>query len=313
MTPPRSFPSHNDAETLFDRLDAAGLTWRVYCDPPSHYSLTGIIHAPRLADRFATNFFSTRQFFEDAETGSLPTYSFIEPQIIGWNHNDMHPPFGGVIGALGEQLGAEDAATCSPRPRSSPARTCSQHLRRDPQLLLADRLQPPQHDTAGDLDEHGGTYDHVPPPPAVPPAGTGAVGAVRFHVQAARACGLRRSRSRRGSRSEPSSTTCTTTRRLIRTMRERWDLGNPAHRARAAVSDIGPVLTRDEPRGPDEWPDVDPQPVPEFDESLIPLDAPLSPLAKAFIGEGKRSHSPASSINPCLRSQTLKISRAGRR
>ena len=84
-------------ETLFDRLDAAGLTWKVYCDPPSHYSLTGLIHAPRLARRFATNFFSTRQFFADAEAGTLPTYSFIEPQIIGWNHNDMHPPFGGVV------------------------------------------------------------------------------------------------------------------------------------------------------------------------------------------------------------------------
>ena len=45
---------------------------------------------PRLASRFATNFFSTSQFFEDAERGKLPTSSFIEPQIIGWNHNDMH-------------------------------------------------------------------------------------------------------------------------------------------------------------------------------------------------------------------------------
>jgi hypothetical protein len=26
MSPPGSFPRHNDAETLFDRLDAAGLT-----------------------------------------------------------------------------------------------------------------------------------------------------------------------------------------------------------------------------------------------------------------------------------------------
>jgi phospholipase C len=94
-TPADAFPVNNTAETLFDRLDANGLTWRVYCDPPSHYSLTGIIHASRLRDRFATNFFSTAQFFEDAETGQLPTYAFIEPQIIGYNHNDMHPPTAG--------------------------------------------------------------------------------------------------------------------------------------------------------------------------------------------------------------------------
>jgi phospholipase C len=54
-----------------------------------------IITRPAATSRFATNFFSTRQFFADVENGQLPTYSFIERQIIGWNHNDMHPPFGG--------------------------------------------------------------------------------------------------------------------------------------------------------------------------------------------------------------------------
>ncbi|HLM25813.1 MAG TPA: alkaline phosphatase family protein [Thermoleophilaceae bacterium] len=106
-SPPGSFPRENTAETLFERLEAAGLTWKVYCDPPSHYSLTGIIHASRLAPRFATNFFSTRQFFEDAENGELPTYSFIEPQIIGWNHNDMHPPFGGVVATMAKAKGLD--------------------------------------------------------------------------------------------------------------------------------------------------------------------------------------------------------------
>jgi phospholipase C len=41
MTPPESFIAHNAAETLFDRGERHGLSWRVYCDPPSHYSLTG--------------------------------------------------------------------------------------------------------------------------------------------------------------------------------------------------------------------------------------------------------------------------------
>jgi phospholipase C len=47
-----------------------------------------------LRRRFATHFFSTEQFFEDAEKGELPTYAFIEPQIIGHAHNDMHPAYG---------------------------------------------------------------------------------------------------------------------------------------------------------------------------------------------------------------------------
>ena len=41
-----------------------------------------IIHAPRLKDRFATHFFTTDQFYEDAAKGELPAYSFIEPQSL---------------------------------------------------------------------------------------------------------------------------------------------------------------------------------------------------------------------------------------
>jgi phospholipase C len=59
MEPAAAFPLRNDAETIFERLEAQGLTWRVYCDPPSHISLTGIIHAPRLHERWETNFFTT--------------------------------------------------------------------------------------------------------------------------------------------------------------------------------------------------------------------------------------------------------------
>jgi phospholipase C len=54
ITPPDSFPRHNTAETMFDRLEAHGLTWRVYCNPPAHVSFTALIHAARLKDRFAT-------------------------------------------------------------------------------------------------------------------------------------------------------------------------------------------------------------------------------------------------------------------
>jgi phospholipase C len=96
MEPAESFPLHNDAETIFERLEKQGLTWRVYCDPPSHISLTGIIHAPRLAERWSTNFFTTDRFLADAATGQLPTYSFIEPNLL-YGHNDMHPAFDALL------------------------------------------------------------------------------------------------------------------------------------------------------------------------------------------------------------------------
>lgn len=37
----------------------------MYCDPPSHMSLTGLIHAPRLWEHFRTRFVTTDQFLQD--------------------------------------------------------------------------------------------------------------------------------------------------------------------------------------------------------------------------------------------------------
>jgi phospholipase C len=91
-----AFPIHNTAETLFDRLEAKGLTWCVYCDAPSPASFTGLIHAPRLRGRFKTNFKTVADFLEDASAGRLPTYAFIEPNMW-YAHNDMHPPESGLL------------------------------------------------------------------------------------------------------------------------------------------------------------------------------------------------------------------------
>ena len=44
-----NFPLHNVAETVFERLEAAGLPWRVYVDPGMRMSVTGMIHAAGLA------------------------------------------------------------------------------------------------------------------------------------------------------------------------------------------------------------------------------------------------------------------------
>jgi phospholipase C len=70
---------------------------------------------------------------------------------------------------------------------------------------------------------------------------------------------------------------------MIRTMRERWNLGEPLTARDADAADIGPVLTLDRPRAPQDWPDVAPLPVPAFNETLIPLNQPLTPLAQALV------------------------------
>ena len=272
-----SFPSQNTAETIFERLEAHGLTWRVYVDRPASVSFTALIHGARLRDRFATHFLSTDAFFADAERGSLPTYSFIEPNLLH-GHNDMHPPFDALMPGLavdapssilgGEDLLARvyDAIRDSPDDASSPGSSTWWNS-----LLMIV------------FDEHGGTYDHVPPPRATPPDRASDPGQLGFRFDR---LGVRLP-AIAVSPWVDERTVVTGEHRhtsVIRTLRERWDLGAPLTARDADAPDLAPLLDRAEPRPPAEWPRVHPAPVPPFDESLVPLDAPLSPLARAFLG-----------------------------
>ncbi len=270
MSPADSFPVHNTAETIFERLESNGLTWRVYCDPPSRISLTGIIHAPRLLDRFATHFFTTDQFLQDAANGDLPTYSFIEPNLL-YGHNDMHPAFDALFPDMmldppsallgGEALLAKiyTAVRSASSPRGSNAYNT---------LLMVN------------FDEHGGTYDHVPPPPVLPPDPAAPAGQMGFAFD------------RSGVRVPaiaisawiPERTVINAEFRhtsVIRTIRERWQLGAPFTARDATARDISPSLSLDAPRPPEDWPEVFPQPVPPFDPAQISPEAELRALPKA--------------------------------
>jgi phospholipase C len=270
LTPIDAFPLHNDAETIFERLDGQGLSWRVYCDPPSHLSLTGVIHARRLLPHFGGRFFSTDQFLADAAEGNLPAYSFIEPNLL-FGHNDMHPAFDALFpdtpidppSALlgGEALLAKiyDAIRTSRSEHGSNAWNT---------LLVVT------------FDEHGGTYDHVPPPPVPPPDPTASFRQYGF--------GFDRSGVRVPafaiSAWIPERTVVNSEYRntsVIRTLRHRWSLGGPLTNRDAVAADITPVLTLDAPRDPDTWPAVVARPVPPF-TGLVPApEAALKGLCRA--------------------------------
>ena len=270
MSPADSFPVHNTAQTIFERLEANGLTWRVYCDPPSRISLTGIIHAPRLLDRFATNFFTTDQFLQDAASGDLPSYSFIEPNLL-YGHNDMHPAFdalfpGTTLDPPSALLGGEAllAKIYTAVRSASSARGSNAYNT----LLMVN------------FDEHGGNYDHVPPPPVLPPDPAAPAGQMGFAFD------------RSGVRVPaiaisawiPERTVINAEYRhtsVIRTIRERWQLGVPLTARDAAARDISPVLSLDSPRPPEDWPEVFPRPVPPFDPAQISPEARLRTLPKA--------------------------------
>ena len=72
-SPFHKWRKQNDAETIFERLEQHGRTWKVYVASPMCVSFHGIIHAARLHDRFATNFVPFSEFERDAAAGTLPT------------------------------------------------------------------------------------------------------------------------------------------------------------------------------------------------------------------------------------------------
>lgn len=132
------------APSIFRRLQDNGKTWRVYFHDMPQASLLRDIWLYAL---FHFKFFS--QFLADAEAGSLPCYSFIEPRyftdlFLNNIPNDEHPPHNVVYA---EQL----IAAVYNAVRSSP---CWKKT-----LFIIT------------CDEHGGCYDHVSPPKAVPPDG----------------------------------------------------------------------------------------------------------------------------------------------
>jgi phospholipase C len=137
-----TFPIPYPGASLFRRLEDCGKSWRVYFHDMPQSSLLRDIWVYAL---FHFRFF--KQFLADAHTGSLPNYSFIEPRyftdlFLREIPNDEHPPHNVVYG---EQL----IAAVYNAVRSSP---CWKQT-----LLIIT------------CDEHGGCFDHIPPPPAVPP------------------------------------------------------------------------------------------------------------------------------------------------
>jgi phospholipase C len=270
LSPADSFPLHNDAETIFERLHRYGQDWMVYCDPPSHMSLTGIIHARRLAPHFGTRFATTDQFLQDCADGTLPAYSFIEPNLL-YGHNDMHPAFDALfpdtpIDPPSSLLGGEALlAKIYDAIRSSSSANGSNAWNT---LLIVT------------FDEHGGTYDHVPPPLVPPPTAGAMAGQYGFAFDRS---GLRVPAIAVSPWIAPRTVVNAEFRNtsVIATLRERWQLGASLTDRDAAAASLASVLTLETPRDPASWPQVIPQPVPPFTGVIPAPDAALHGLAKA--------------------------------
>jgi phospholipase C len=142
------FPSGNDymQPSIFDRLDDAGISWKVY---QSQVTIALVFyHVRQRLDHVVP----IAEYFADAAAGTLPQVSFVDPVFFSSDPNvqsDEHPPANVQIG---------EAFTAS--------------------VLNALMASPNWASSAAFLtyDEHGGFFDHVPPPPAcvpdpIPPTG----------------------------------------------------------------------------------------------------------------------------------------------
>ncbi|MFO7589705.1 MAG: alkaline phosphatase family protein, partial [Acidimicrobiia bacterium] len=155
----------NHTTTVFNLLEAAGKSWRIYYPGSLAFCNSFITQSaltPYLTNDPATNrFFRMSQFFTDVQStgpAGLPSYSFIEPNYVSSQkygpENDGHPnpPYNLIDGPSNLLRADQLVADVYSAIRQSP--------NWDSTLLMIT------------FDEHGGCYDHVPPGPTVSPDGT---------------------------------------------------------------------------------------------------------------------------------------------
>ncbi len=145
-----------DARTIFNQMQESidagrtDLSWGIFGNNQfsskkdedgrfgkDHFSLTRLIMTQLHDTKYDKNFSTLDDFKTKCENGNLPSYSFLEPNYGGPDQNDQHPP--SDIRA-GEKLIADlyDMIKASPAFDST-------------MFIIT-------------YDEHGGCYDHVPPP-----------------------------------------------------------------------------------------------------------------------------------------------------
>jgi phospholipase C len=272
--PVKNWLAGNTAETIFNRLEQHGKTWKVYVHEPDRFSITGLIHYPRLKDRFATHFVPFAQFEADAAAGNLPDFSYIEPTLV-LGHGDYHPAFSRVLGH-GIVIPGVDPPSSILGGEAFLARIYNAYK----------NMRSPSGSNVQNTtlligwDEPGGTYDHVPPPSVPPPDPSAPEGQLGFKFD------------RSGYRvpaivispwvaegqvfnQEHRHTS------LIATLREQWGLGDSLTGRDAAARSFSHAFTLDTPRDPGTWPVADPRPVPAYIQDALALGQTLSTLGKA--------------------------------
>jgi phospholipase C len=219
--------------SIFARLDKTALKnpWKLY--------YTDFLQASTMRDVVSqiareSHFYATKRivhfddFLKDCKSGGLPYYSVIEPAYYLGPKNDQHPPKS--IGP-GEELIANiyNALRAGPSWLST-------------MLIII-------------YDEHGGTYDHVPPPTAVPPdsLNTSPFNFDRFGVRVPAVIVSPYIQPRTVLRPLPGAQYPFDHTSIIATLRKRFSLGVSLTRRDEVAPDLEGVLNLEQPsnRGPE--------------------------------------------------------------
>ena len=208
--------------SIFGLLGAHGLGWAIYGYDAEPLTKSDF---PDISQAAASHFGRFKDFTAAAAAGTLPAYTFLEPSW-GSTGNSQHPNYDV---ALGEQL-IHDVYEAL---RGGPGW---------PQTLLVITY-----------DEHGGCYDHVPPPSgATPPdndAGEFGFDFTRFGVRVPTVLVSPLIAAGTVFRVPAGSVPLDHTS-ILKTVQQRWNL--PALTARdAAAPGVGDVLTLATPRTDD--------------------------------------------------------------
>lgn len=157
-------PPHHG--TIFDRLSEHHISWTNYF---SDFPMTMVI--PSIVLRHLNHYHRMKRFFHDCKAGSLPAVSFVDPGIgilssLGETISKMPSIVRDALDVIGADFKGSPPGETEEDPQSMYWGEAWAH-----EVVEAVLRSPawPRTLLVYIYDEHGGYYDHVPPPAAVPP------------------------------------------------------------------------------------------------------------------------------------------------